>query len=70
MHLHAQGSTRFNLSKTTVKDKLKLYIPPKKRQKEIIEKLEQIVTLEENMKLSFSKTNAIVSEINKKIFNS
>lgn len=68
MHLHAQGSTRFNLSKTTVKDKLKLYIPPKKRQKEIIEKLEQIVTLEENMKLSFSKTNAIVSEINKKIF--
>ncbi len=70
MQLHAQGSTRFNLSKTTVKDKLKLYIPPKKRQKEIIEKLEQIVTLEENMKLSFSKTNAIVSEINKKIFNS
>jgi type I restriction enzyme S subunit len=70
MHLHAQGSTRFNLSKTTVKDKLKLYIPSKKRQKEIIEKLEQIVTLEENMKLSRSQTNTIVSEINKMIFNS
>lgn len=70
MHLHAQGSTRFNLSKTTVKDKLKLYIPSTKRQAKIVEKLDQILTLEENVKLTISQTNTMVSEISKLIFNS
>jgi type I restriction enzyme S subunit len=40
MFKHAQGSTRFNLSKTTVKTKLKLFLPPLKEQKEIVTKLE------------------------------
>lgn len=39
MFKHAQGSTRFNLSKTTVKEKLKLFLPSISEQKEISEKL-------------------------------
>lgn len=42
MFLRAQGSTRFNLSKTTVKTKLKLSLPKIDEQKEITLKLEQL----------------------------
>lgn len=40
MFLHAQGSTRFNLSKTTVKEKLRVVLPSLSEQKEIAEKLD------------------------------
>jgi type I restriction enzyme S subunit len=42
MFLRAQGSTRFNLSKTTVKTKLKISLPKIDEQKEITLKLEQL----------------------------
>jgi type I restriction enzyme S subunit len=42
MFLRAQGSTRFNLSKTTVKTKLKISLPKIDEQKEIIIKLEEL----------------------------
>ena len=41
MFLRAQGSTRFNLSKTIVKSKLKISLPKIDEQREIILKLEQ-----------------------------
>jgi len=40
MFKRAQGSTRFNLSKTTVKEKMKVLLPIISEQKEISEKLE------------------------------
>jgi len=40
MFKHAQGSTRFNLSKTTVKDKLKIKLPTVIEQEEIATKLD------------------------------
>lgn len=40
MFKRAQGSTRFNLSKTTVKEKLKVVLPSISEQKEIANKLE------------------------------
>ena len=52
MFKHAQGSTRFNLSKTTVKEKLKIQLPTIEEQKEIAAKLEQI---ENNRKIIESK---------------
>ena len=59
---HAQGSTRFNLSKTTLKEKLILKIPSVKEQiiisKELTEMLERKSTLEAkiNSQLSLQKT--------------
>ena len=40
MFKHAQGSTRFNLSKTTVKEKLKIQLPTIGEQNEIVKKLD------------------------------
>lgn len=40
MFKHAQGSTRFNLSKTTVKEKLIILLPPIQEQKDIVRKLD------------------------------
>jgi type I restriction enzyme S subunit len=40
MFKHAQGSTRYNLSKTTVKEKLKIMLPPINEQKVIVKKLD------------------------------
>tara|TARA_R110001583_G_scaffold5731_6_gene30544 strand:- start:3130 stop:4326 length:1197 start_codon:yes stop_codon:yes gene_type:complete len=40
MFKRAQGSTRFNLSKTTVKEKMKILLPKIEEQKEIADKLE------------------------------
>lgn len=40
MFKHAQGSTRFNLSKTTVKEKLKVFLPSLEEQKAISVNLE------------------------------
>ena len=40
MFKRAQGSTRFNLSKTTVREKMKILLPKVSEQKEIADKLE------------------------------
>lgn len=55
MFLRAQGSTRFNLSKTTVKSKLKVSLPDTDEQKEITNKLEQ---LERNLNVFESKISS------------
>ena len=67
MFQHAQGSTRFNLSKTTVKEKLKLLLPRIDEQKEISEKLSK---LNENIKhmrvkkdLSKSLQKSLINQI-------
>jgi type I restriction enzyme S subunit len=52
MFKHAQGSTRFNLSKTTVKSKLKLILPLVNEQREIAVNLD---IMENNFKLFTSK---------------
>lgn len=54
MFKHAQGSTRFNLSKTTVKNKLTLLLPEIEEQKEISKRLEK---MEENLSLIDDKIN-------------
>jgi type I restriction enzyme, S subunit len=58
MFKHAQGSTRFNLSKTTLKEKLRLKIPTLKEQKNISDNLDRIdQTLEQfKNKIRSSKT--------------
>ncbi len=52
MFKHAQGSTRFNLSKTTVKEKLKIVLPTLPEQKEIAQKLD---FMEKNISVFESK---------------
>jgi type I restriction enzyme S subunit len=58
MFKHAQGSTRFNLSKTTVKDKLKFILPPLGEQKEIAARLDQMEEMvsSHNQKIATSQT--------------
>lgn len=65
MYKHAQGSTRFNLSKTTVKTKLKLNLPPIKEQKEMVGKLE---LMENNLSL-FSKSITSSKTLQKSLIN-
>lgn len=55
MSLRAQGSTRFNLSKTTVKTKLKISLPKIDEQREIALQLEKF---EENLLKFKSKTES------------
>lgn len=68
MFKHAQGSTRFNLSKTTVKSKLKVMLPKVNEQKQIACKLEFI----ENNLLSFENkilaSQSLQKSINNQIF--
>lgn len=65
MYKHAQGSTRFNLSKTTVKTKLKLNLPPIKEQMEMVGKLE---LMENNLSL-FSKSITSSKTLQKSLIN-
>ncbi|TKD66531.1 restriction endonuclease subunit S [Flavobacterium sp. ASW18X] len=55
MFKRAQGSTRFNLSKTTVKEKLKIVLPKIDEQKQIADKLE---FMENNISSFESKINS------------
>lgn len=67
MILRAQGSTRFNLSKTTLKDKLIIYLPTVVEQKVIVKELEKLekslidfkLKLESSRKLQKSLINQI-----------
>ena len=67
MYKHAQGSTRFNLSKTTVKTKLEISLPSIKEQKEIIVKLDfmeqRILGVEKTIKASLSLQKSLINQI-------
>jgi type I restriction enzyme S subunit len=69
MHLHAQGSTRFNLSKTTVKEKLNLFIPSKEKQKEIVSRLEKLLDLEMSLISKSSQVKNILHQIINNVIN-
>ncbi len=69
MHLHAQGSTRFNLSKTTVKEKLNLFIPSKEKQKEIVSRLEKVLEIEKNLLSKASQEKNILKQIINNVIN-
>ena len=67
MYKHAQGSTRFNLSKTTVKTKLEISLPSIKEQNEIIVKLDsmeqRILGVENTIKASLSLQKSLINQI-------
>jgi type I restriction enzyme S subunit len=67
MFRHAQGSTRFNLSKTTVKSKLKLILPKLNEQKQIAEKLEfmmnNLLLFENKILASQSLQKSLINQI-------
>jgi type I restriction enzyme S subunit len=68
MFKRAQGSTRFNLSKTTVKEKMRIVLPGISEQKEIAKKLdfmENNVSLYEAM---ISKSKALQKSLINQIF--
>lgn len=65
MHLHAQGSTRFNLSKTTVKNKLKLVLPEVKEQELIAKDIES----KELSLIQFEKQIRLTKQIQKQLIN-
>jgi type I restriction enzyme S subunit len=65
MHLHAQGSTRFNLSKTTVKSKLKLTLPEVKEQELIAKNIE---TKEVSL-IQFENQIQLTKQIQKQLIN-
>ena len=65
MFRHAQGSTRFNLSKTTVKTKLKIVLPEVNEQKEIAKILDEM----ENNLLTFESKISASQSLHKSLIN-
>lgn len=68
MFQHAQGSTRFNLSKTTVKEKLRFLLPSLKEQKEIAG---QLATLNKTLaltKVKFEQSKSLHKSLINQIF--
>jgi restriction endonuclease S subunit len=67
MHQHAQGSTRFNLSKTTVRTKLKIIIPDIMEQKKIYEKIDllekKILEINDNLNKSLNLQKSLINKI-------
>ena len=67
MFKHAQGSTRFNLSKTTVKNKLKILLPKVEEQKDLagrLEKMEeQLNTFESKIASSKALQKSLINQI-------
>lgn len=67
MFKHAQGSTRFNLSKTTVKSKLKVMLPKLNEQKQIADKLEfmenNLISFENKILASQSLQKSLINQI-------
>jgi len=68
MFKHAQGSTRFNLSKTTVKEKLKVLLPSSEEQKAISERLEFIEDQLDNYRLKISSSQALLKSLINQVF--
>ena len=68
MFNRAQGSTRFNLSKTTVKEKLRFFLPNLSEQKEIAQNLD---LMENNLFVfedKISKSKALQKSLINQIF--
>lgn len=67
MFKRAQGSTRFNLSKTTLKDKMKVVLPGIEEQKEIAEKLnfmeKSYSSFDEKINSSKSLQKSLINQI-------
>jgi type I restriction enzyme S subunit len=67
MFVRAQGSTRFNLSKTTLKEKLVVYIPSVNEQSQIADELERLeqnlVNLQSKLEASKSLKKALINKI-------
>ena len=67
MFKRAQGSTRFNLSKTTVKEKMKILLPKVREQKEIADKLElmenNISTFESKISASKALQKSLINQV-------
>jgi type I restriction enzyme S subunit len=68
MRRHAQGSTRFNLSKTTLKNKLQLKIPPIEEQKYLYEKLESIQKIMKRISNQIERVKFIQKSLIERIF--
>jgi type I restriction enzyme, S subunit len=67
MFKHAQGSTRFNLSKITVKTKLKITLPDIDEQKKIYEKLDSmeqcVLDIKNTIKRSENLRKSLINQI-------
>ena len=68
MFRRAQGSTRFNLSKTIVKERLKIVIPSINEQIEISKKLEKIEEKTSMIELMISKSQTLQKSLINQIF--
>ena len=68
MFKHAQGSTRFNLSKTTVKEKLRIVLPGISEQKEITKKLDLMENNISVFEANIARTKALQKSIINQIF--
>ena len=68
MFKHAQGSTRFNLSKTTVKEKLKILLPSIEEQKEIADKLDTIESNINSFEFKISNSKSLQKSLINQIF--
>lgn len=68
MFKRAQGSTRFNLSKTTVKEKMKIVLPKIEEQKDIANKLEFMVSNISNFESKISSSKALQKSLINQVF--
>lgn len=68
MFKRAQGYTRFNLSKLTVKEKLKIYIPQIHEQRLIAQKLEIMENIKEQYTSNISSSKALQKSLINQIF--
>ena len=65
---HAQGSTRFNLSKTTLKEKLILKLPTVKEQISISEKLTEMIERKSDLTNKFNSLLTLQKSFINKVF--
>jgi type I restriction enzyme S subunit len=65
---HAQGSTRFNLSKTTVKHKLKIQLPPIDEQLKIASQLEFMEKQSEEFEHKISTSQSLQKSLINQVF--
>jgi type I restriction enzyme S subunit len=69
MNIHAQGSTRFNLSKSIVKEKLKVILPSIEEQRLIISKLEVMEAQIDMFKSKITNSKALQKSLINQIFS-
>lgn len=68
MFKRAQGSTRYNLSKTTVKEKLKILLPKIEEQKKIADKLDTIESNINSFEFKISNSKSLQKSLINQIF--